>query len=77
MLSRLILATLWLAVFWVWLMPLAQPRGHYLGRYAYADVTIGIPLAIVTLWVTAGFLLPSRYSRPFAVTSVAVVVSRC
>jgi hypothetical protein len=74
MAARAALAGLWLAILYFWMVPAVQPRGHYFGRYADLDLAIGIPLAVVTLWATMGFLLPRRNRRAFAIASIAIVL---
>jgi hypothetical protein len=74
MASKLMLGGLWLALFYLWVVPVFQPRGHYFGRYAWLDLAAGIPLTAVALWAGVGYLLPRSRRRAFALASLAFLL---
>jgi hypothetical protein len=58
------LTLLWLAALYFLLVPLVWPHGDLgWGHYRLRDLALGLPAAIVALWMTGVRLVPTRFDR--------------
>lgn len=63
------------AFFYVWILPIFQPRGEFLwGHYRLKDIYVGIPIGLAVLAVVLILAVPKHYRRPFSLRVTAVAI---
>ena len=72
----ILLAGLWAASIYVWILPIVRPRGYYLwGHHRLSDVFLGIPLGLATLCATTIAITPSKFRRHLALRLVTMCLA--
>jgi GDSL-like lipase/acylhydrolase family protein len=73
---RTLLALLWLACLYLWLLPLLRPRGAYLwGHFTLHSLLLGVPLALATLAATTVCCCPLPLRRVVALRLTSLSLS--
>ena len=65
-----------IAFFYLWILPLFQPRGDYLwGYYSLKDIYLGIPIGLALICSLLVFAVPRRFKRPLALRLASISIS--
>lgn len=63
-------------LFYLWILPLIQPRGDYLwGYYSLRDIYLGIPIALAFICALVVWMVPTRFKRPLAIRLASISIS--
>lgn len=72
----LALIILSIAFFYLWILPLFQPRGDFLwGYYGLKDIYVGIPVGLALICALLVLAAPRRFKRPLAIRLTSISIS--
>ncbi len=70
------LIILCMAFFYLWILPLFQPRGDFLwGYYGLKDIYLGIPVGLALICALLVLAVPRRFKRPLALRLASISIS--